>query len=113
MKVFGSMHGLKLAAAVVAALALGACAKNPTDVGALDTRGGAGGAGGAGARAPRALVRSGSPVNVGDRVSSIPIFPTCRRQPKPRSTSRPNGSRNTPLHLHYRRPCRRARHARI
>ncbi len=27
MKVFGSMHGLKLAAAVVAALALGACAK--------------------------------------------------------------------------------------
>ena len=40
MTFFGSMHGLKLAAALAAALALGACAKNPTDVGALDTRGG-------------------------------------------------------------------------
>jgi peptidoglycan-associated lipoprotein len=71
MKVFGSMHGLKLAAAVVAALALGACAKNPTDVGALDTRGGAGGAGGmggAGAGAASPGSQQDFAVNVGDRV---------------------------------------------
>jgi peptidoglycan-associated lipoprotein len=66
MKVFGSMHGLKLAAALAAALAMGACAKNPTDVGALDTRGGAGGAGGAGAASPGS--QQDFAVNVGDRV---------------------------------------------
>ncbi len=66
MKAFGSMHGLKLAAALSAALAMGACAKNPTDVGALDTRGGAGGAGGAGAASPGS--QQDFAVNVGDRV---------------------------------------------
>ena len=74
MKFFGSMHGLKLAAVVAATLALGACAKNPTDVGALDTRGGAGGAGGAGgvgaggAGAAIPGSQQDFAVNVGDRV---------------------------------------------
>jgi peptidoglycan-associated lipoprotein len=74
MTFFGSMHGLKLVAALAAALALGACAKNPTDVGALDTRGGTGGAGGAGgmgaggAGAASPGSQQDFAVNVGDRV---------------------------------------------
>ncbi len=63
MKFMGSMHGLKLAAAVAAALALGACAKNPTDLDSLNGSG-AGGHGGS--------ARPGSTqdfvVNVGDRI---------------------------------------------
>jgi peptidoglycan-associated lipoprotein len=66
MKAFGSMHGLKIAGVLALALALGACAKNPTDIGALDTRGGAGGAGGAGAASPGS--QQDFAVNVGDRV---------------------------------------------
>ncbi len=65
MKIFGSMHGLKFAAVLAAALALGACAKNPTDMGALDRRG-------ARRRWAAAQARAGSQqdfvVNVGDRV---------------------------------------------
>jgi peptidoglycan-associated lipoprotein len=63
-------HGLKFAAAVAAALALGACAKNPTDLNGLDGRGGSGGGVGVGAQAGAAT--PGSPqdfvVNIGDRV---------------------------------------------
>src|SRR5208283_5082655 len=68
---FGSIHGkhfheLKFAAAVAAALALGACAKNPADINGLDGRGGVGVGAQTGAATP------GSPqdfvVNVGDRV---------------------------------------------
>jgi peptidoglycan-associated lipoprotein len=58
------MHGLKLAVAVVAALALGACAKNPTD---LDSLNGAGGGGG-GAGSARPGSTQDFVVNVGDRV---------------------------------------------
>ena len=60
MKVFGSMHGLKFVAVVAMALAAGACAKNPTDMGALDGRGGAGSA------TPGS--QQDFVVNVGDRV---------------------------------------------
>ncbi len=59
MKIFGSMHGLKFAAAIVAALALGACAKNPADMAGLDGRG-------AGAATPGS--QQDFVVNVGDRV---------------------------------------------
>ena len=53
MKSFASMEGLKYAAVLAAALTLGACAKNPTDMAAVDGRGGAGvGVGGAARRAP-------------------------------------------------------------
>jgi peptidoglycan-associated lipoprotein len=64
MRIIGSMHGLKLAVAVVAALALGACAKNPTD---LDSLNGAGGGGG-GAGSARPGSTQDFVVNVGDRV---------------------------------------------
>lgn len=60
MKFFGSMHGLKFAAAIAAALALGACAKNPADIAGLDGRGGAGSA------TPGS--QQDFVVNVGDRV---------------------------------------------
>jgi peptidoglycan-associated lipoprotein len=60
MKVLAKNNGMKFAAVLVAALALGACAKNPTDMDGLDGRGGPGAA------------RPGSTqdfvVNVGDRV---------------------------------------------
>ena len=59
MKIFGSMHGLKFAAAICAALALGACAKNPADMAGLDGRG-------AGAATPGS--QQDFVVNVGDRV---------------------------------------------
>lgn len=77
MMMIGAAQGRKLALVLAAGLMLGACAKNPTDMSAVDGRGGAGvgvgaggygagGAGGAGAATP------GSPqdfaVNVGDRV---------------------------------------------
>jgi len=77
MKFFALPHGLKLAAALTAALALGACAKNPTDMAGLDGRGGAGGTGigGAGGRGGSGVAGAASPgsaqdfvVNVGDRV---------------------------------------------
>ncbi len=59
-------HGLKFAAVVASVLALGACAKSPTDLNGLDGRGGGGVGSQAGAATP------GSPqdfvVNVGDRV---------------------------------------------
>ena len=64
------LHGLKFALAVAAALALGACAKNPADLHGLDGRGGAHGGAGVGAQAGAAT--PGSPqdfvVNIGDRV---------------------------------------------
>jgi peptidoglycan-associated lipoprotein len=67
------LHGLKFAAAVTAALALGACAKNPADLNGLDGRGGASGAnGGVGVGAQAGAATPGSPqdfvVNIGDRV---------------------------------------------
>ncbi|MBB4198673.1 peptidoglycan-associated lipoprotein [Rhodoblastus sphagnicola] len=68
MNSFGSMHGLKFAVAIAAALALGACSKNPTDLDSLNGSG-AGGSGGVGAAGS---ARPGSTqdfvVNVGDRV---------------------------------------------
>jgi peptidoglycan-associated lipoprotein len=61
-------RGLKLAIAVAAALALGACAKSPTEINGLDGRGG----GGVGVGAQTGAATSGSPqdfvVNIGDRV---------------------------------------------
>ncbi|WP_298424254.1 peptidoglycan-associated lipoprotein Pal [Rhodoblastus sp.] len=67
MKKIGSMVGLKHAAVLAAALALGACAKNPTDLSAVDGRGGAGvGVGAAGAATPGS--QQDFAVNVGDRV---------------------------------------------
>jgi peptidoglycan-associated lipoprotein len=69
MKSFASMEGLKYAAVLAAALTLGACAKNPTDMAAVDGRGGAGvgvGAGGAGSASPGS--QQDFVVNVGDRV---------------------------------------------
>ena len=69
MKSFASMQGLKYAAVLAAALTLGACAKNPTDMAAVDGRGGAGvgvGAGGAGSASPGS--QQDFVVNVGDRV---------------------------------------------
>ncbi len=71
MQFFALPHGLKLAAALTAALALGACAKNPTDMAGLDGRGGAG-VGGAGGSGVGGAASPGSAqdfvVNVGDRV---------------------------------------------
>ncbi len=61
MKFFGSMNGLKFAAVITAALALGACAKNPADIAGLD-----GGRGGAGSATPGS--QQDFVVNVGDRV---------------------------------------------
>ena len=67
MKSFASMEGLKYAAVLAAALTLGACAKNPTDMAAVDGRGGAGvGVGAAGAATPGS--QQDFAVNVGDRV---------------------------------------------
>ena len=67
MKFFDSMHGLKFAAAVAAGLALGACAKNPTDLNGLDGRGAGSGVGAAvGAATPGS--QQDFVVNVGDRV---------------------------------------------
>ena len=67
MKLLDSIHGFKLVAAVAAALALGACAKNPTDLNGLDGRGGSGGGVGAvGAATPGS--QQDFVVNVGDRV---------------------------------------------
>jgi peptidoglycan-associated lipoprotein len=60
MRFLGSKHGLKFAAALAVALALGACAKSPTDLDALNT---SGGAGAATPGSQRDFV-----VNVGDRV---------------------------------------------
>jgi peptidoglycan-associated lipoprotein len=75
MNFFGTKQNLKFAAALAAALALGACAKNPTDIGALDTQsdaGGRGGAGGYGANGANGAASPGSQqdfaLNVGDRV---------------------------------------------
>ena len=70
MKIHSSMHALKMAAAIATALALGACAKNPTD---LDGLNGAGAGAGSGAGLGRAgAATPGSTqdfvVNVGDRV---------------------------------------------
>ncbi len=65
MKKLGSMIGLKHAAVLAAALALGACAKNPTDLAGLDGRGGAG-VGVAGSAIPGSS--QDFAVNVGDRV---------------------------------------------
>lgn len=71
MNNFASMHGLKFAAALAAALALGACSKNPTDLDGLNGSG-AGGAGGLGGGAGSGSARPGSTqdfvVNVGDRI---------------------------------------------
>jgi peptidoglycan-associated lipoprotein len=67
MKNFASMEGLKYAAVLAAALTLGACAKNPTDMAAVDGRGGAGvGVGAAGSASPGS--QQDFVVNVGDRV---------------------------------------------
>ncbi|MGO8740293.1 peptidoglycan-associated lipoprotein Pal [Rhodoblastus sp.] len=63
MKKFGSMVGLKHAAFLAAALALGACAKNPTDMAGIDGRGGAGMSGSAIPGSQQDFA-----VNVGDRV---------------------------------------------
>ncbi len=64
-----SLHGLKFAAALAAALALGACAKNPADINGLDGRGAGGGGVGV---AQTGAASPGSPqdfvVNIGDRV---------------------------------------------
>jgi len=62
MRIIGSMQGLKLAV-VVAALALGACAKNPTDLDSLNGSGAGGAAGSARPGSTQDFV-----VNVGDRV---------------------------------------------
>ncbi len=59
----GSMVGLKHAAVLAAALALGACAKNPTDMSGLDGRGGVGVSGSAIPGSQQDFA-----VNVGDRV---------------------------------------------
>jgi len=64
MKNIGSMESLKYAAVVAAALALGACAKNPADLSAVDGRGGAGVA--AAGATPGS--QQDFAVNVGDRV---------------------------------------------
>jgi peptidoglycan-associated lipoprotein len=70
MKVFGSMHGLKLTVAIAAALTLGACAKNPTDLDSLNGSGSGAGAGGGLGRAGAASPGSAQDfvVNVGDRI---------------------------------------------
>lgn len=69
MRKLGSMVGLKhaavLAAALATSLALGACAKNPTDMAGLDGRGGAG-VGVSGSATPGSS--QDFAVNVGDRV---------------------------------------------
>jgi peptidoglycan-associated lipoprotein len=65
MKFLGSMEGLKFAAVLAAALAVGACAKNPTDMAAVDGRGGAGVGVGAGSAPPGS--QQDFAVNVGDR----------------------------------------------
>jgi len=64
-----SMHGLKLAGAVAVALTLGACAKNPTDLDALNGAGtgpGAAGSNRLGAASPGST--QDFVVNVGDRI---------------------------------------------
>ncbi|MCI4677563.1 peptidoglycan-associated lipoprotein Pal [Rhodoblastus acidophilus] len=67
MNKLGPMVGLKYAAVLATALALGACAKNPTDMAGLDGRGGAGGGvGAAGSATPGS--QQDFVVNVGDRV---------------------------------------------
>ena len=66
MKVLGSHKGLKFVAVLAAALSLGACAKNPTDMDGLDGRGGAGGPGGHGMASPGST--QDFVVNIGDRV---------------------------------------------
>ena len=63
MNKLGSMVGLKHAAVLAAALALGACAKNPTDMAGLDGRGGVGVSGSAIPGSQQDFA-----VNVGDRV---------------------------------------------
>jgi peptidoglycan-associated lipoprotein len=65
MKKIGTMEGFRYAVVLATALALGACAKNPTELSAVDGRGGAG-VGAAGAATPGS--QQDFVVNVGDRV---------------------------------------------
>ena len=96
---------IAFAAALALVMALSACAHNNPDQLAPAPRG-------YGARPGRAAFRN-STRRSATACSSTPIRPTSRRPRRRRSTSRPVAQPVQPLHLHDRRPCRRARHARI